>query len=122
MIVSLKLNRDFQRAYKKGTYKAGRFLVVYARKNGSESNRLGIATGKRFGNSVQRNRVKRLIRESFRAHSAEIASGYDIVVMTKASERVNVQPGRKMKAVSVPVYSEIDGDIVSGFKRLGLLL
>lgn len=120
MIVTLKLNRDFQRTYKKGTYKAGRFLVVYARKNGSDSNRMGIATGKRFGNSVQRNRIKRLIRESCRARAESLKTGYDIVIMTKASERINVQPGRKMKAVYVPLFSEVDSDIDSGFKKLGL--
>ncbi len=111
MIVSLKQNRDFQRIYKKGSYKAGRFLVVYARENRLDYNRIGIATGKRFGNSVQRNRVKRLIRESYRKIASEYKKGYDLVFMVRTSGKVAVFPHRKMKAAYVPTFAEIDHDV-----------
>lgn len=111
MIVSLKQNRDFQRTYKKGSYKAGRFLVVYARDNHLHYNRIGIATGKRFGNSVQRNRVKRLIRESYRHVAPDFKQGYDLVFMVRAVGKTAVLPNRKMKAVYVPTFAEIDKDL-----------
>lgn len=110
-MVSIKLNKDFQRTYKKGLYKAGRFLVVYARPNNLEFNRIGIATGKRFGNSVQRNRVKRLIRESYRLTEERYKKGYDIVFMMRASVRTAPTQNRKLKAVYVPTFDEIDSEI-----------
>ena len=121
MIVSLKQNKDFQRTYKKGSYKAGRFLVVYARENHLPYNRIGIATGKRFGNSVQRNRVKRRIRESYRLVDAEYKQGYDLVFMVRTVGKAAVQPKRKMKAVYVPTFSEIDYEVRKLSKGLKLL-
>ena len=111
MIVSLKQNRDFQRTYKKGSYKAGRFLVVYARENHLQQNRVGITTGKRFGNSVQRNRVKRLIRESYRQLAPSFKQGYDIIFMVRTVGKAAILPNRMMKAVNVPTFAEIDKDI-----------
>ena len=111
MIVSLKQNRDFQRTYRKGSYKAGRFLVVYARENHLNHNRVGITTGKRFGNSVQRNRVKRLIRESYRQLAPAFKQGYDLIFMVRTVGKAAVLPNRKMKAVYVPTFAEIDKDI-----------
>ena len=56
-------------------------LVVYARANGLAVTRLGVSVGKRCGDSVRRNRIKRLIREAFRQVRAEFPSGYDVVVV-----------------------------------------
>lgn len=84
---------------------------MYVRKNRLPYNRVGITAGKRFGNSVQRNRVKRLIRESYRLLHPELKQGYDVVFMVRASERSAPTPNRKMKAVYVPTFAEIDRDI-----------
>ena len=45
--------------------------------------RLGITVGKRTGNAVRRNRIKRLIREFYRLHKAHLPRGYDIVIVAK---------------------------------------
>jgi ribonuclease P protein component len=45
--------------------------------------RLGITVGRRIGNAVKRNRVKRLIREFYRLHKARFPQGYDIVIVAK---------------------------------------
>ena len=59
-----------------------RFLVL-ARFNNLDYPRLGLAVSKRNTNSaVKRNRIKRLVRESFRAHQPELA-GLDIVVVSQ---------------------------------------
>jgi len=121
MTVTLKDNRNFQKAYKKGAYKAGKYIVIYARKNGSGENRIGISVGRRFGNSVQRNRIKRLIRESCRAFRDSLKQGYDIVFMVRASKREAPAPNRKFKAAYVPSFREVYGETERLLKKLELL-
>lgn len=84
--VSLKKNRDFRRLYAKGRCKVGPLLAVYARKNGAGENRLGITVGTKVGCAVERNRVKRRIREAYRLSekNGNIGIGYDIVVVARA--------------------------------------
>ena len=77
----LKKHWEFQRAYQKGNKYWNRYFVIYVRRTHLNSLRLGITVSKKVGNSVQRNRVKRLIRESFRQLRPHIKIGYDIVVV-----------------------------------------
>ena len=81
----LKKRWEFQRAYQKGRKYLNRYFVIYvfARlEDGPASGaRLGITASKKVGKSVQRNRVKRLIREAFRALRPRIHPHYDIVVV-----------------------------------------
>lgn len=64
----LSRSGDFRRAYREGDSRANRFLVVYRfdRAEGDGSNsRLGISVSRKVGNSVARNRVKRVLGEGF---------------------------------------------------------
>ena len=71
-IVPIKENYLFSKVYAKGKKASGKFVAVYALRNYKSGDTcLGITTGKKMGNAVQRSRARRLIREAYRAASLE---------------------------------------------------
>ncbi len=81
---SLKQNHLFRRLYQRGKSAAGRYVVVYCRKNGLPYNRLGITAGTKVGHAVVRNRIRRRIREAYRLSEGQYLLGYDIVVVARS--------------------------------------
>ena len=63
-------------------YQTAHFTVIL-KKSGPGITRLGITVSKKIGNSVKRNKTKRLIREFFRLHNTYFPQGYDIVIAAK---------------------------------------
>lgn len=80
---SLKLNHVFQRLYRTQGVANG-YLVLYARKNRLEKNRVGITVGKKLGCAVVRNRVRRRLREAYRLNESKFLTGHDIVVVARS--------------------------------------
>ena len=83
----LRKNRDFRIVYKYGKSFANRFVVMYLlkpQKNLSSNRRIGFVTGKKIGGAVERNRAKRLMKESYRLLQHEILEGIDIVLIGRA--------------------------------------
>ncbi len=65
-------------------------FVGILKQNRRNFTRLGITASKRVGNSVKRNRIKRLIREFFRLNKQQIPGGYDIMIIAlKESDKLN---------------------------------
>ncbi len=83
----LKKNMEFKKVYGKGNSMANRLLVLFMMKNGEDFNRVGFSVSKKVGNSVVRNRVKRLMKESFRAKGSTAAKGYDLIFIA----RINIK-------------------------------
>ena len=79
---SLKLNHIFQRLYRTSGQANG-YLVLYARKNRTDTNRVGITVGKKLGHAVVRNRVRRRLREVYRLNEDKFLPGWDIVVVAR---------------------------------------
>ena len=79
---SLKLNHIFQRLYRTSGQANG-LLVLYARKNRTGINRVGITVSKKLGKAHIRNRVRRRVREVYRLNEAQFAPGWDIVVVVR---------------------------------------
>jgi len=93
---SLKLNHIFQRLYHtKGV--ADGYLVLYARKNRTEGNRVGITVSKKLGKAHIRNRTRRRIREVYRLNEEAFLTGWDIVVVAR-SKAVDAEFSRLTKS------------------------
>ena len=81
----LKKSWEFQRSYKKGKKYWDTYFVIYVYHTQLKQTRLGITVSKKVGKSVQRNRVKRLIREAFRVLKHKLLPHYDIVVVGRTA-------------------------------------
>ena len=79
---SLKLNHIFQRLYRTSGHANGH-LVLYARRNRTGTNRVGITVSKKLGKAHIRNRVRRRIREVYRLNEEKFQPGWDIVVVAR---------------------------------------
>ena len=85
----LKKQADFQRLFQKGKRAFSPVLTVVYRP--AEKMTMGISIGKKHGKSVQRNRIKRLLREAFRSVQGEMKGKYALVLIPKVCEEYSVQ-------------------------------
>lgn len=100
----LKRRSDFQRVYRTGRSWANRYFVLYVFESEVLEGKVGFAAGKKLGCAVVRNRVKRLLRESYRKHQAELKPGLALLMVGRkamagvkcdAVEKSFVSLGRK---------------------------
>lgn len=56
-------------------------ITVFAKPNALEHNRLGVSVGRKFGNAVRRNQLKRYAREAFRLNNSMLETNCDIIVL-----------------------------------------
>ena len=82
--LTLRKQSDFARVYKQGKSKGSKFAVVLYRRNGLKFTRTAFVSSKKVGNSVERNRSRRLMRAAYKANEQRIKSGYDIIFVARA--------------------------------------
>ncbi len=80
-IKTLKKNYEFQNVLKKGKFYLGKQIIVYILKNKSNENSIGIAVSSKNYNAVQRNKIKRKIRENYRLIKNKLKTGNNIVFL-----------------------------------------
>ncbi len=81
----LRNRKDFSSLHNKGKSVGERCLVLVYRKNGLSYNRRAFLASKKVGGSVQRNRARRLLRESFRSLEERLNPGYDFLFIARKS-------------------------------------
>ena len=80
---TIKLNREFRYAYRKGKKVVSDLVILHYYANRTNENKLGITVSTSIGNAVTRNRVKRYMREAFRIYKDRIKTGYNIVIVAR---------------------------------------
>ena len=91
----LSRSAEFERVYRQGRSKANRFLVLYAFPRAEDESaseredgpRLGLSVSRRVGGAVDRNRVKRVLREAFWAEAERLPDSSDYVVVARPDAR-----------------------------------
>jgi ribonuclease P protein component len=79
----LRKKDDFQAIYKAGKSVPERYIVLFYRKNDLPYSRTAFLASKKVGNSIQRNRAKRLMKESYRLNAEKFLEGYDLIFIAR---------------------------------------
>ncbi len=82
---TLKKSRDYRRAVENGNREILETIAVYRTPNQAGKTRIGISVSRKIGKSVQRNRIKRLVREAIRRNAPLLPKGEDIVIVARKS-------------------------------------
>ena len=94
----LSRSADFDRVFREGRSHASRHLVLYAFPRAESATdggqpRLGVSVGRKVGGAVERTRVKRVLREAFRALESELPGDHDFVLVARPEAGARAREG-----------------------------
>lgn len=75
--------KSFDYIYKKGKSIGDRYVVVFYKRNSSESNRVAFLASKKVGNAVKRNRARRLMKQAYREIPNKYEKGFDMIFIAR---------------------------------------
>ncbi|MCY2964947.1 MAG: ribonuclease P protein component [Planctomycetota bacterium] len=130
----LRRPAEFDRVYKFRCSARGRRVLIFAAPNDLSHPRLGLSVSKKHGGAVVRNRIKRLLRETFRLTRDLWPAGCDYVIVpqdfkgatlrelqsdlpslaNQASRRADKKRRDELAAVAITVAASADTPLVSG--------
>jgi len=99
----LKKTNEFKRVFSQGNRRYGRYIIVYIllseQREGSGGSRAGFIVKKSIGKAVQRNKIKRILREIWRLEGKELITGSDVIILAK-------------KEITEASFTEIKQDLI----------
>ncbi len=111
--------RQFKAVLDHNTGVGDGLLLLYMAKNNLDYPRLGVSVGKSFGGAVERNRVKRLLREAFRQSQWQIPAGFDYLLMISSKWPKKVDEATRSKdAVRQPTLEQVRTSFLALVARL----
>ncbi len=93
--VRVRSRMDFAAVYERGVRMSDGCLSLTVLPNDRSTSRLGLAVSKRYGNAVQRNWLKRRLREVFRQSRTELPAGLDLIVQPRTNTPVKLDALRQ---------------------------
>ena len=105
----LRKKDDFQAIYKAGKSVPERYIVLFYRKNDLPYSRTAFLASKKVGNSIQRKRAKRMMKESYRLNAEKFLEGYDLIFIAR-----NTINGKKQKDVEKSLLNAAKRGKVTG--------
>lgn len=98
----------FRQLYAEGRRQMGRLVVLYVRARPTGDRQLGVVTSRRVGNAVQRNRARRLLRETYRHHKHQLPEHLQLVMIARP-------------AIAGKSQAEVASDVLRVWAAAGLL-
>jgi len=113
----LRRKRDFETIAKEGTRRYTKNFLIIARKNEQGFSRVGAVASKKLGEAVERNRVKRLMREFFRRNKHRLPASTDYVIVGKKGAQ-DLQYAQVVDELSAPLKLRTENGQRSGSASL----
>ncbi|MHC4691777.1 MAG: ribonuclease P protein component [Planctomycetota bacterium] len=111
-------NCQFKDVLDRGQRFSDGLLTLYMAQNDCGHPRLGISVGKSWGNSVMRNRLKRLLREAFRQSQDQIPADFDYLLMISRSRGKSDKSGPK-EAVRELAFEQVKASLLALANKAG---
>ncbi|MHB1419274.1 MAG: ribonuclease P protein component [Bacillota bacterium] len=82
-LIHLCKNEDYRKVYKKGRWVNGEYLVMHFIRKEQNITRVGFSVSRKVGGAVDRNRIRRILKEICRLNDSRIKTGYDIIFVAR---------------------------------------
>ncbi len=105
---TLRKTDEFKKVYQQGQSVANRLLVLYNLKRADKDLRVGYSVSKKIGKAVVRNRVKRLLKETYRHNKIKFKRGFDLVLIAR-------------NPIKDKSYHQIEQSLVNLFRKANLI-
>lgn len=102
----LKKNYEFRKVLSKGKYYSGEYIEALILLNNSGKNAIGIAINTKLGTAVERNKIKRLFRESYYFFEPNIIEGQEIVFLWKKKQPIENATFANIKADMQTIFDK----------------